>query len=184
VTAKDILFIVIIPLALAELGPWCGWLGAKLLPRAAKLRYGDTDRAAIRAEEWSGDLDDIPGQLTKLAYSVGQLVIGSAVSARRIARPINRASPASAGLVVGLRTETAQVRLSFRGRVLDVTEEVKARAAELSTSVEKLIEQPQWLNGLSDMITGQLPIGEPITVAHEQKFSPVTAGERSQTSHE
>lgn len=83
VTFKDILLAVIIPLALAELGPWCGWLAARLLPLAAKLRYGDTERAAVRLEEWSGDLDDIPGQLTKLAYAIGQLAAGSAVSARR-----------------------------------------------------------------------------------------------------
>jgi len=42
VTAKDILLVVIIPLALAEFGPWCGWLAARVLPLAAKLRYGDT----------------------------------------------------------------------------------------------------------------------------------------------
>jgi hypothetical protein len=72
-TAKDILLALIIPLLLAEVGPWCGWLAAKLLPWAAKLRYGNVERAAIRLEEWSGDLRDIPGQLTKLAYAIGQL---------------------------------------------------------------------------------------------------------------
>ncbi len=82
-TAKDILLAVIIPLALAEFGPWCGWLAARILPLAAKLRYGDTERGAVRLEEWSGDLNDIPGQLTKLAYAVGQLAAGSVVSARR-----------------------------------------------------------------------------------------------------
>ena len=82
-TAKDILLVVIVPLALAEFGPWCGWLAARVLPLAAKLRYGDTERAAVRLEEWSGDLNDIPGQLTKLAYAFGQLAAGSVVSARR-----------------------------------------------------------------------------------------------------
>ena len=82
-TAKDILLAVIIPLALAEVGPWCGWLAVRLLPWAAKLRYGDTERATVRLEEWSSDLGDIPGQLTKLAYAIGQLVAGSAVPARR-----------------------------------------------------------------------------------------------------
>lgn len=82
-TAKDILLAVIIPLALAELGPWCGWLAARVLPLAARLRYGDTERAAIRLEEWSEDLNDIPGQLTKFAYALGQLAAGSVVSAKR-----------------------------------------------------------------------------------------------------
>jgi len=83
VTAKDILLAVIIPLILAEIGPWCGWLAARLLPWAARLRYGDTDRAAVRLEEWSGDLNDIPGQLTKLAYAAGQVLAGLAASAHR-----------------------------------------------------------------------------------------------------
>lgn len=82
-TAKDILLVVIIPLILAEVGPWSGWLAAKLLPRAAKLRYGDTQRAAVRLEEWSSDLGDIPGQLTKLTYAVGQFLAGTAAAAQR-----------------------------------------------------------------------------------------------------
>ena len=97
-TAKDILFIVAIPLALAEVGPWCGWVAERLLPWAARLRYGDTDRAAVRLEEWSGDLGDIPGQLTKLAYAVGQLATGTAASARRRAKSVRRKTRAlSAG---------------------------------------------------------------------------------------
>ena len=87
-TAKDILFAVIIPLALAELGPWWEWLAARLLPLAAKLRYGNTERATIRLEEWSGDLGEIPGQLTKLAYAIGQLAAGSVVSVQRKSRTL------------------------------------------------------------------------------------------------
>jgi hypothetical protein len=82
-SAKDILLCVIIPLLIAELGPWCGWLAGKLLLWAAALRYGDGDRAAVRAEEWSEHLCEIPGQLSKLVYSLGQLTMGSAVAARR-----------------------------------------------------------------------------------------------------
>jgi hypothetical protein len=78
VTAKDILPAVFIPLILAEVGPWCGWLAARLLPWAARLRYGNTERAAVRLQEWSGDLGDIPGQLSKLAYAIGHLVAGTA----------------------------------------------------------------------------------------------------------
>ena len=73
---------VIIPLILAEVGPWCGCLAARLLPWAAKFRYGNTERAAVRLEEWSDDLDGIPGQLTKLAYAIGQFTAGSVAFAR------------------------------------------------------------------------------------------------------
>jgi hypothetical protein len=38
---------------------------------------------AIRLEEWSADLGEIPGQLTKLAYAIGQLAAGSVVSVQR-----------------------------------------------------------------------------------------------------
>ncbi len=79
-----------IPLALAEIGPWCGWIAKRLLPWAVRLRYGDTDRAVVRLEEWSGDLSNIPGQLTKLAYAVGQLATGTAVSAGRSAKSARR----------------------------------------------------------------------------------------------
>lgn len=91
-TAKDLLLVVIIPLILTEVGPWCGWLAARLLTWAAKLRYGNTERAAVRLQEWSGDLDDIPGQLTKLAYAIGQFTAGSVAFARRKAkRPLRKA---------------------------------------------------------------------------------------------
>lgn len=82
-TAASIVVVVIIPLILAEVGPWCGWLAARLLKWAAKLRYADTDRARIRLVEWSDDLSNIPGQLSKLAYAVGQLAAGSVVSVRQ-----------------------------------------------------------------------------------------------------
>ena len=113
VTAKDILVVIVIPLALAEIGPWCGWIAERLLPWAARLRYGDTDRAVVRLEEWSGDLGDIPGQLTKLAYAVGQLAAGTTVSAGRSAKSARRKIRAqSAGeaaileIPVGLRLRT------------------------------------------------------------------------------
>src|SRR5690349_7600372 len=94
VTAKDFLLVVIIPLILAEVGPWCGWLAARILPWAAKLRYGNTERSAVRLEEWSGDLDDIPGQLTKLAYASGQFTAGSLAFARRkVKRPLRKTQP-------------------------------------------------------------------------------------------
>ena len=114
-TAKDILLAVIIPLALAEVSPWCGWLAARVLPWAAKLRYGDSERAAVRLEEWSGNLNEIPSQLTKLAYAVGQLAAGSVVSARRkAARKID-----SGSAEIGYRGPTACVAAGITYHQLD-----------------------------------------------------------------
>jgi DNA-directed RNA polymerase specialized sigma24 family protein len=83
VNARSFVIMVIIPLILAEVGPWCGWLASRLLPCAARLRYGNTERATVRLQEWSADLNDIPGQLTKLTYAAGQCLAGSAAYAQR-----------------------------------------------------------------------------------------------------
>jgi hypothetical protein len=93
-SAKDIVLSVVIPLILAEFGPWCGWLGRKLLPWAARLRYGNGDRASVRAEEWCDDLGQIPGQLSKLGYSLGQLAVGATVASRRQVTRRNRVADA------------------------------------------------------------------------------------------
>jgi WhiB family redox-sensing transcriptional regulator len=75
--------LILIPLLLAEFGPWCGWLASKLLPFAAVLRCGRGERADIRAEEWSHHLSDIPAPISRLIYALGYLVTGSAVASRR-----------------------------------------------------------------------------------------------------
>jgi mycothiol system anti-sigma-R factor len=80
---NDILLVVLVPLLLAEFGCWCGWLAGKLVPWAAVLRYGNGERAGIRSEEWASDLEDIPGQITKLAYAISLLAAGSAFAASR-----------------------------------------------------------------------------------------------------
>jgi RNA polymerase sigma factor (sigma-70 family) len=114
VTVKDIVLTVVIPLILAEVGPWGGWLAARLLPRAAKLRYGDTERAAVRCEEWSDDLDDIPGQLTKLAYAVGHLLVGTAVSVQRKIRHVGRESWPEARREIPVMTVSQLVNEYFK----------------------------------------------------------------------
>jgi len=86
VSGEDIVLSVVIPLIIAELGPWCDWLARKLLPWAARLRYNNESRASVRAEEWCDDLSQIPGQLSKLVYSLGQLTMGFTIAARREVR--------------------------------------------------------------------------------------------------
>jgi RNA polymerase sigma factor (sigma-70 family) len=51
----------------------------------------------VRLEEWSGDLAGIPGQLTKLSYAAGQLVAGTAASARRKTKRTGAAGSFGAG---------------------------------------------------------------------------------------
>jgi hypothetical protein len=65
---KDLLLWVILPLVLAEavlIGPWLAerllrW-GARGLPAEFQMRY---------VEDWLGELDAVPGSLTKLAFAI------------------------------------------------------------------------------------------------------------------
>jgi hypothetical protein len=163
-----------------------GWLD--LAPRAilrlAAAQLPSVQRTMIYDDEWLPELCYVlrgaeARPITRLIIGT-KFAVGLLIAARGIARTINRASLAPSALVVGVRTETTRVTLSFRGREMDVTEEVRARAAELSMSVEKLLEQPHWLNRLSDTVTAQLPIGDQIYVAHRQTLSPVMSAERPQ----
>ncbi|MFC3738867.1 hypothetical protein [Paractinoplanes deccanensis] len=51
-----------------ELSPW---LALRLVRLSARLRYGKTSRAEVRAEEWSAYVNDRPGKLFKLFTAVG-----------------------------------------------------------------------------------------------------------------
>jgi hypothetical protein len=79
-----------------------------------------------------------------------------------------------------VRISTAQVRLSFSGGAINVTDEAVAIAAELGMNVEQLISEPRFLDWLSETVTAKLPVGEPITIAHELHLSPNPTGVRPQ----
>ena len=77
-TIGAVLTLVLLPLILAEIAAWSGWLAKRLLPVAAFLHYGRTSRRSVRAEEWSQQLQDIPGSLSQLVYALGHLMAGFA----------------------------------------------------------------------------------------------------------
>lgn len=163
-----------------------GWLD--LAPRAvlrlAATQLPPTQRVTIYYDEWLPELCYVlrgaeSRPITRLIRGTN-FAIGLLISARRIARTITRTPQAPATGVIGVQTETFQVRLSYHGRRVDITDEVKAKAAQLGMSVEKLIDQPDWLNRLSSTVTAGLPIGEPIQIAHEQRFIPIMSGARLQ----
>lgn len=82
-TLAAIAALILLPLLLAEFGPWCGWLASKLLPLAAGLRYGRGERANMRSEEWLHHLNDIPAPISRFIYSLGYLATGLVVASRR-----------------------------------------------------------------------------------------------------
>jgi WhiB family transcriptional regulator, redox-sensing transcriptional regulator len=98
-TLSGFLVLVALPLVLTEVPPWAGRLAARLLRPAAVLRYGDCPRAAIRIDEWSAHLDEIPGPLSQLAYACGYLGAAAVSACIRLARHL---PGPSADLVGGL----------------------------------------------------------------------------------
>lgn len=85
-TLGAVLTLVLLPLFLAEIAPWAGWLAKRLLHLAAFLHYGHTSRRLVRAEEWSRQLQDIPAPLSQLGYALSHLVAGFAAVVVRTVR--------------------------------------------------------------------------------------------------
>jgi hypothetical protein len=54
-----------------ELFDISSWLAKRIARRSARIRYGDTDRAATRAEELGAYIEDRPGNLLKLFTAIG-----------------------------------------------------------------------------------------------------------------
>lgn len=100
-TVGFILIAILVPLLLNEVGEIAPWLATRLL-RWGALCLGSPEKAERYEEEWSADLERIPGKLTKLAYacsvvawSVPSLRWQSHRAARRILPSL---SSAQAGL--------------------------------------------------------------------------------------
>ncbi|MFI9553703.1 hypothetical protein [Nonomuraea endophytica] len=66
---KEVL-VLIIGVLVAEATEVAPWLALRLVRWAAHVRYLDTKRAAIRAEEWQALIEMRPGKLLKLATSL------------------------------------------------------------------------------------------------------------------
>ena len=83
VTAWQVLFSVLLGLAInecSELSPWCA---GKLVRWSARVRYTDAARADARAEELTALIEDRPGKLFKLITALGFVVAAVTVSARQ-----------------------------------------------------------------------------------------------------
>lgn len=105
-----LLLMVVIPLAVSEAGELAPWLAGRMVQRAASLL--GTPKARERyAEEWAGNLDHVPGKLTKLAWAC-QLLFWSAPRMRvQIRSREQAASPA--------QPQESAEHVSFQARVSD-----------------------------------------------------------------
>jgi len=63
---------VVLPLVLAEFGDWCPWLAARLVRWTAR-RLPDAASSSRYEEEWTANLDQVPGKLARLLAAVGYL---------------------------------------------------------------------------------------------------------------
>jgi hypothetical protein len=70
-TTGEILFAIISGLAINECCEISPWAARRLVRWSARYQYENPDRAAIRAEELTATINDVPGNLLKLATAFG-----------------------------------------------------------------------------------------------------------------
>ncbi|WP_157620389.1 RNA polymerase sigma factor [Saccharothrix sp. NRRL B-16348] len=65
---------LLVPLIVNEIGEVAGWLAIRVLTWGAR-RLGSIQAAERYSEEWSADLERIPGKLTKLGYALSTVAL-------------------------------------------------------------------------------------------------------------
>lgn len=99
--ASFILAMIIVPLAVAEIGELAPWLAEKILRWGAR-RLRDPALTARYTEEWLADFERVRGKLTKLGWAVGVAAFG--VVKLRAAKP--RMGWDAARIVVPFETDS------------------------------------------------------------------------------
>jgi S-adenosyl methyltransferase len=142
---------VVLPLALAEFGDWSPWLAQRLVRWAAQ-RLPDPASRSRYEEEWTANLNQVPGKLAPLFAAAGYLVCLPAMrhSVRRPAQTLPASADPSAA-----QGRTVLYLASYAGirQFLDITAGTPAtvRTHELAwtTSPESRIfyaaDNPAWL---------------------------------------
>ena len=109
-TLAALVLSVVAGLVANELFDLCPWLTRPIMRQAARLRYGKTERAATRAEEWESLVDFPHGRLFKLLMALGFLIFGVASLVARISLRI-----------VGLALVVSSAAAVYRGGLQYVT---------------------------------------------------------------
>lgn len=119
---------IVVPLLLAEFTDWCPRLAERVL-RAASLAI-PAERRHDMHRQWLGDLDMIPGRLSKLLFAVGIVVRSAAIASAARALAARRASPARRSTIIQVSAELsrstnavllAAVRATVTGIVAGIT---------------------------------------------------------------
>lgn len=82
-TTPEILLTIVFGFAINECCDLSPWLARNTVRLAARLRYGDTARGRIRAEDLAAYVDTRPGKLLKLGAALCFFAVGGAAIARR-----------------------------------------------------------------------------------------------------
>jgi len=108
-----VLAAVMLPLLLSEFGDWCPWLASRLVRWSAR-RLGSPAACARYEEEWTANLNEVPGKLSQLAAALGYLacvprmrwVLRRRPYGQAVALPrLTSAVPAVSGSFTGRRQE-------------------------------------------------------------------------------
>lgn len=91
----EITLAVVLGLVVNEFSDVSPWLARRLVAWSARMRYGDTARAGIRAEELAAVINDRPGKLFKLGTGVRFASAALAARARQLVsrEPAGSAEP-------------------------------------------------------------------------------------------
>jgi membrane protein YdbS with pleckstrin-like domain len=83
-TGMEILLAIVLGLIVNEMSDVSPWAARKMVRWSAQVRYGDTPRREIRAEELAAVIDERPGKLFKLGTATRFLSAALAARARRV----------------------------------------------------------------------------------------------------
>jgi hypothetical protein len=161
----SILVTVVLPLLLAEFTEVGPWLARRLIYRAAR-RLPGPERSRWR-EEWLANLEDMPGKLTKLMWSLSIFLVGAGKMRRILGAP-----PLSQ--VLWARVQAAWQRLWSQQK----SPQGSSQAIELQVDsvVQKQEVQPVTLTVEAPPVTGTaeaLPVTALTSRAMNRKYSPV-----------
>jgi hypothetical protein len=110
---------VALPLLLNEFGEWAPWLAVRLVRWTAR-RLGHRDDTDRYAEEWEGNLNEVPGKLAKLAVAIGMMVyaprLRGSLKRKRARQVTSSAPPPQPGTLVGREAELEAIAKHFRRR--------------------------------------------------------------------
>jgi hypothetical protein len=143
---------VILGLAINECSDLSPWAAEKVVRWSARLRYGDHERAAIRAEELAALIKERPGNLFKLITALCFAAAAIPAWTRRVAAALDLSTPVlSADGIVVLKRTAGLATVLATGAVVAMTA-LTDLSPTASTPPDSLAAAAaKYLSGLGDL---------------------------------